>query len=98
MLSMMGTEYRLIARIILISLNLTRICREGGELPVAGGTCSDMQQDRTSLEFGKPDFRYVDCLASAGNQELHESIEQPALCRAHSGRFSANCDFPGCSS
>jgi acyl-CoA thioesterase YciA len=31
-------------------------------------------------------------------QELHESIEQPARWRAHSGRFAANRSRSGCSS
>jgi hypothetical protein len=30
--------------------------------------------------------------------ELHESIEHPARCFAHSGRFCAKCSRPGCSS
>ncbi len=29
--------------------------------------------------------------------ELHESIEQPARVRAHSGRFAAKLSRPGCS-
>ena len=31
------------------------------------------------------------------DRELHESIEQPALRRAQSGRFSAKRSRPGCS-
>ena len=30
-------------------------------------------------------------------QELQDSIEQPGLDLAQSGRFSAMCDFPSCS-
>ncbi len=30
--------------------------------------------------------------------ELHDNIEQPARCRAHSGRFSARSSFASCSS
>lgn len=32
------------------------------------------------------------------DQELHDNIEQPARCFAHSGRFDANCSLSGCSS
>jgi hypothetical protein len=37
-------------------------------------------------------------LAIRGPYELHDSIEQPARLRAHSGRFSAKRSLPGCSS
>ena len=35
---------------------------------------------------------------SAPYQELQDSIEQPALLRAHSGLFFAKCSYSGCSS
>jgi hypothetical protein len=43
-------------------------------------------------------YQSISNLKALFAHELHESIEQPGLWRAQSGRFAANASCPGCSS
>jgi len=56
-----------------------------------------LNKNITHYQQLKTPRRLLDNGELQGNYELQDNIEQPARLRAHSGRFSARCILPSCS-
>ena len=60
--------------------------------------CSDCCNRLPYPENRCPCSQELDVHCVTANHELHDNMEQPGRCRAHSGRLAAKISLSGCSS